>query len=83
MQWGNTVSLINSFRKIGEPHAQGSNWTVFMSYTKMSSKWIKYSPVRPETKKLLEAAQGLQSSTLVLMIFGGNVSPGKRSSGKS
>ena len=30
-----------------------------MLYTKISSKQIKYLPVRPETKKLLEAAQAL------------------------
>jgi len=41
-----------------------------MSYTKISSKQVKYLPVRPETKKLLEAAQALQSLTLVLAIFG-------------
>ena len=41
-----------------------------MSYTKISSKQVKYLPVRPETKKLLEAAQAPQSLTLVLAIFG-------------
>ena len=66
----NSVSLINSFRKIGQPHETGSNWTMFSCRTQKLARNRLNTTCKTWNQKAPGSSTGTTSLTLVLAIFG-------------